>query len=375
MRLIVFGSNVCTIDISTRVIDNTKGCPNGTDPFFSLFHLTVQINDGVYNTDSIGGAYYYIWKKAKDEAGVVNNPSSAGIDGIGSYLNGFGGFTSRSQFEGNANLEASNNIVLSEIAGRIDELNGLTGTVNFDWDPLAGNDPSCIPDGSCGTPNADPTIEMKLEWSNPLVPATISSSTGSPTTVSSIGHGLTNGDEVVLSGFNTSCSVNAKWAVTVIDVDTFTIPANVTNIIDGVGVFSLVDTKDWLGCTWTNGETKEVYAISYGTVSLNTPYFSYGESWRRSLAGGNRFGMNIFANGFTLNANSLTQSIGLRVNYDNDKFSWGGGSIIGYFSYLGILSLADRPQPANAYLRNKQKNNTFTDSNNITYTWNEGNGW
>jgi hypothetical protein len=135
-------------------------------------------------------------------------------------------------------------------------------------------------------------------------------------------------------------------------------------------------TKSFLGCTWTNGQSQELYATSYGTFSLNTPYFSYGESWTRSFGVSNRLKMSIFANGFTLNANNLTQSIGLFVNNNTDRFSWGGGSLLTTpITELGILSLADRPQPVNAYLRTKQKNNTFTDVNNITYTWVEGNGW
>jgi hypothetical protein len=244
---------------------------------------------------------------------------------------------------------------------------------------LAGNAPSCIPEVACGTPNANPTINMKLEWTNPLVSATVISSTGSPTTISSIGHGLTNGDEVVLSGFNTECSVNAKWTVTVVDVDTFTIPANVTNIINGVGSFSLTDTKSFLGCTWTNGETKEVYPLSYTVTSSTTPFLAYGEQWARYITFANVFSMGRFANGFTPNFTNGSNDINQRLNLNGDTYRWQSGNLIpptpSALPSLGILSVGDRPIPADAMLLTKQKNNTFTDSNNITYTWGEGNGW
>jgi hypothetical protein len=244
---------------------------------------------------------------------------------------------------------------------------------------LAGNAPSCIPEVACGTPNANPTINVKLEWTNPLVSATVISSTGSPTTISSIGHGLTNGDEVVLSGFNTECSVNAKWTVTVVDVDTFTIPANVTNIIDGVGVFSLVDTKSFAGCTFTNGETKEVYSTSY-TDTENPPFCS--NRWGRG-AGGDGIG---FWNKSTPPYYTTTYGFGksdtatVHVNLGSATFLAFRKDPTSIYTGLSIVSSNMSTIQATAILdqcplANAQLTGNCTTTSGITVTWSPGNGW
>jgi hypothetical protein len=344
------GNNVIEVNIARRIINGAaSGCPMA-NPDFGLFDLNLQIRDGAYNEDEIGGAFYYIMKQLGSEGpGPVNNSTSAGYDGIGAYLNGLDGYTARTQFE-TANIVGPGDVretvssgVLGDVASKLIELDTVTtGSVNFDWDPLmsgvvicpdesssssessassASSDSSDSSSGgvlaTCGTPNADPTINMTVSW---------------------------------------------------IDADV---------------------TKNWLGCTWTNGETKVVYASTYNDIyqppNTTNTFFPYGRYWRKNWNKNGQFFMG--RNFSTFDAPYPTTYID--HSGANMYISPVGspGNILDYFTVnrfigtytvanLGILSTGDRGALANVNLN--QPNfmpNSFTDSNNITYTWTEGNGW
>jgi hypothetical protein len=129
-------------------------------------------------------------------------------------------------------------------------------------------------------------------------------------------------------------------------------------------------TKNWLGCTWTNGEQKEVYTTSY---QLQNQYGLFREYWRRSIASSR------FAFGRQANA-AQPNTIGFGIEYNNVLES---DYVLWFYTFtsiatfqLGILSLGDRGTTMN-YRVNQAPYmpNSYTDSNNITYTWTQGNGW
>jgi hypothetical protein len=112
-------------------------------------------------------------------------------------------------------------------------------------------------------------------------------------------------------------------------------------------------TKSWLGCTWTNGECKTVYADTYE--------FAYGRQvWDKDTDG---FGMR--------RAKALSTSVSINLRGNTDKVL----SSYVFKNDLGILGVGDVPTISDYILLDKQKNNTFTDANGITYTWVEGTGW
>jgi hypothetical protein len=146
------GSNVINLTVSGVSLNNDNGCANDGEDYFSYIIFDTHFQNGMYYTDKIGGAYYYIWKTAKDEvAATINNPSSAGLDGIGTYLaTGGTGYTARSAFETGviASLddirETTDINVISDIATKFNSLIATNGTVDFNWDPLvSGVEPDC----------------------------------------------------------------------------------------------------------------------------------------------------------------------------------------------------------------------------------------
>jgi hypothetical protein len=127
------------------------------------------------------------------------------MDGIGLFLSGLDGYTSRSQFETTPSSvrEAYNGTDVTAIFDRLKELSTIDGYWNADWDPLA-QDPLDCPMLDCGTPNADPTLFVTVSWTD------------------------------------------------------------------------AASTKNLYGCTWCNGETKNVYSISFNQVYGNTNMTCYG---------------------------------------------------------------------------------------------------
>lgn len=66
-------------------------------------------------------------------------------------------------------------------------------------------------------------------------------SVANPTVITSTAHGLTTGNRIIISGSNSTPSINGTYTVTVINSSTFSIPVNVT-ILGSLGGFSLVST-------------------------------------------------------------------------------------------------------------------------------------
>ncbi len=314
------GSNIAKVKILPRNIPSSSGC-NGSEDF-GLFHLDVHFSDGLYDVDEVGGALYYIWKTAKDKVGVQNTTSEAGIDGLGNYLaTGSDGFTNRTQFEtavvgvNISNIsEAKSSVTIEEIAVKFNELAAINGTWTADWDPLVDGIPDCSsPMLACGTVTGDPTLFVTLTW---------------------------------------------------VDADV---------------------TKSWLGCTWTKGEIKEVYATGYSKgVDSVAGYPSAGESWRRNQPFDND--LTIYnsiwdaANHNTLTSHIATMVVRLRNgNFPGQdiytdyirKYTW----TTSYSFNIGAISSGDLISWPDYRLINKQKNGSFTDANNVTYAWSEGNGW
>ncbi len=141
-------------------------------------------------------------------------------------------------------------------------------------------------------------------------------------------------------------------------------------------------TKEWVGCTWCNGQTKTVYASNYN-------YFNTGdyaeEFWARTKVGGpGTFNGAFFMERYYAYTTSepperilinlpytLTAGGGCRDEFD----TYTTQSFRTNASCLGILSIGDMPVTPPAFLLSKQKNNSHTDANGITYTWTEGTGW
>ena len=138
-------------------------------------------------------------------------------------------------------------------------------------------------------------------------------------------------------------------------------------------------TKDWLGCTWTNGETKEVYATGYG-ASVNS-ISGYKEYWNRQVAtNGDKL---IIDRSITASYTTAIWIMQLRLNIvgaNNELVSSLGYDGISTYSSTGLggvigFNAGDKPTTGSYKILNKQKNNSYTDANGVTYAWTEGNGW
>jgi hypothetical protein len=256
----------------------------------------------------------------------------------------------------------------------------------------------------CGPPNEDPTLFVTLSW-NPEVSGNMYDITnlsleagGSKLRVEidlNGGDPILAGDLIRFSGTSTRQRIDGtaaelkEWEVESATASSFIVHINENLntsllILDpSVGQVEVLggDTKSWAGCTWTNGETKEVYATNYFQYAGGS---SYTELWLRNT------GTNSAADVLKMNRRFFGTTglaiaegrayLGLRPTGSIGK----GDLFVNYFSltstfnyaYLGILSIGDVGQGANDYLLNhKQKNNSFTDANNVTYSWTEGNGW
>lgn len=65
----------------------------------------------------------------------------------------------------------------------------------------------------------------------------IATSSGGTTTITSVDHGLSSTENIVISGSNSTGSVNGTWQVTVTDADNFTIPSSVVTVAGTTGTF------------------------------------------------------------------------------------------------------------------------------------------
>ncbi len=71
-------------------------------------------------------------------------------------------------------------------------------------------------------------------------------SVANPTHVTSVSHGLTTGDTIVISGSNSTPSINGSQVVTVLDADTFTVVVNVT-VAGTTGTYPACKAHDFSG--------------------------------------------------------------------------------------------------------------------------------
>jgi len=307
----VIGNNVAQVSISSRTIDSSSRCCLRPDEYFSLLNLDVHFKDGLYYTDEVGGALYYIWKKASTlGAGPINTLSEAGIDGLGDFLAGLDGYSSRSDFEATPSTlrEATNISTMASIANKMTALSTISGNWDADWDPLAEEPYEC-PIGSCGTPNADPTVFVTVVWT---------------------------------------------------DLDA---------------------TKNYLGCSWCNGETKEVYATNY---TLLTGSLTQEERWDRNVGSfGNRLDIQKLSNKFTSFPSSTYINVGIvaltatngvaGLNVRNRQYNNNGTSS----NTLNVLS--QNINKANLilgdYRIHEDMFGSVTSTAGVTITWARGNDW
>ncbi len=138
------------------------------------------------------------------------------------------------------------------------------------------------------------------------------------------------------------------------------------------------DTKQWLGCTWCNGQQKEVYATLY---DASTVFTGTEQEWDRNLSLRMR---GFHYDDITSDAEDpQTLKLTLKTvlgNIYKDDFRWYGstGTAGAVANDLGIINVTDVenvPAGLGNQLLTKMKNNSYTDANGITYTWTEGTGW
>ena len=90
--------------------------------------------------------------------------------------------------------------------------------------------------------------------------ASLTNSIASPTVVTSTSHGLTNGDEIIITGSDSVPSINGKWNVSVLTANTFSLPIAVT----GAGT---------VGTWWSSSTPSSVPLITFsdnsGQISVN----------------------------------------------------------------------------------------------------------
>jgi len=159
------GDNVLDVGVSGLSVPSAAGCNSGNP--FTWINMGIKPLSGMHNLSQIGGAWWYMWKKASTLTGVLNNDTAPGLDGIGDFLSGFQGFTSRTDFQASPQLEPYAVSAMNEVILRRNELGALTGVVDFDWDPLMSDNPDCNTSlATCGTPNGDPVILVKIEAAN-----------------------------------------------------------------------------------------------------------------------------------------------------------------------------------------------------------------
>jgi hypothetical protein len=146
--------NAISFSVQERVFPPTDCCEI-FDDYFSLFNLTVSPASGFISSQvqEYGGALWYVWKQLATAYGTgsVNNPSSAGFDGLGTFLSGINGYNSRSQFEAipSSVREGFNQTDVDAVFNKLNELAGIEGAWNADWDPLAQDPVGCPEIDTC----------------------------------------------------------------------------------------------------------------------------------------------------------------------------------------------------------------------------------
>ena len=237
----------------------------------------------------------------------------------------------------------------------------------------------------CGTPNANPTLFVTVHGGSSQDDFVISSvSTGSPATITtSAPHSFSNGDKVYIVSTETTPDIRGLHTVSNVTASTFTIPVNVTSVIDGSGFCSA--TISFLGCDWGKGETKEAYTTTYSKGAIQE--YTFGESWEREV-GADRlaFGCNNNTNtGYNIGAafirvNDISAGQTLKRNKEQYDTSTGITTITDAHISTQVagtvgIGAAGMWAPGQTYLNAGQTMGSITTTGDITVSWTEGNGW
>lgn len=91
-------------------------------------------------------------------------------------------------------------------------------------------------------------------------------SMANPTVITSVNHGLVTGRTILITGSNSTPTIDGSRVVTVIDEDTFSVPVNVT-VAGTSGIWSTTDSSL---LTITDGTTSNAYSFGELTLSVDT---------------------------------------------------------------------------------------------------------
>jgi hypothetical protein len=221
------------------------------------------------------------------------------------------------------------------------------------------------------------------------------STTGNPTTITTQNaHGFANGDEVFISNVATAPGdANGFHIISNVTATTFTIPINVTSQTDDFG--TVTDTKNFLGCTWSHGETKEVHPTFYkpGYFAPGAPHFqydSYRQQWGRNTSGRLSFTASNF--GVTAGTCDKEKNQGFIQKLGSPAFSsfrFSGSNERNFnlfadcnehtdvFNSTGVSAapnLSSWALDGNQYIKNSQFF-SITTSNGVTISTSRGNNW
>ena len=149
-------------------------------------------------------------------------------------------------------------------------------------------------------------------------------------------------------------------------------------------------TKTWLGCTWTNGEEKEVYSTSYidnlaGTTSVagNSTWSNWSHKWQKGTFKLAKYLNHMIFLGVP-NASRLGNAfLEIQGVKDQARYATGiagqGQTITSmWYTSVGVLGVSDAPKGDGNNVEINKPNMmpaSYTDSNGITYAWKQGNGW
>ena len=153
-------------------------------------------------------------------------------------------------------------------------------------------------------------------------------------------------------------------------------------------------TKDWLGCTWNRGETKEVFTTTYakhGTPVPSSPYVYYEfEVWDRATGvdqNDQRFRLDGFVSasgGFghfihhrIAAGQGLRVGTGISPDYDSVAAftpAYSSGMFGGPFAPMtdGSFQLV---RVGSGYLQSGQFTGMVTFTDGLTISWSQGSGW
>jgi hypothetical protein len=115
-----------------------------------------------------------------------------------------------------------------------------------------------------------------------------------------------------------------------------------------------------------------VYSTSYVSGPGATTFTIGREFWKKNAS----FQLNrgVYSGGSLYTVKNNIDLIG--GNYGDGFYqSFGTNTSSRTINLMGLLVVGDLPTSNDYLLLTKQKNNTFTDVNDVTYSWEEGTGW